>query len=226
MYSSTMPAINLRFDKFPDTTGEMIGSENIRDENKVIFIDDIKEINEAFAVNNVFSKSLLFRTIGVIPTPGITNKLALKLSLSLLFSSILSIWISNAYLLAVFVILSFFNFLICLFLDKFNNFRTKISHLVADFLLIGLSTTFAELILGKIEIPFTTLKISLLSIVLYIMIISYLIIIPKRLLPLTVLTQSKIMFNFIKACKKAIATGKDEFEKLQADEILNNGRKK
>lgn len=154
--------------------------------------------------------------VGVIPTPEIAENLSIKVPLALFLSSVFSVWISNFSLLGVFALLSITNFIISLVWDKTENYRIKISRLIADFVLVAVVTTFTELILGKIQIPFTQLNISVLAIGLYLMILSYLVLISKRLIPLTSLVQSKMLKNFLLSCKVGI----DDFKERQDKEIL------
>ena len=163
------------------------------------------------------TRSLSFVSlVGVTPTPGIIDNLGIKISLSVLLSSILSIWVSNFSLLGIFAILSLANFITSLAWDRTDNFRIKISRLIADFVLVAVVATFAELILGKIQIPLTQLSISVLAVGLYLMILSYLVLISKRLIPLTSLVQSKTLKNFLLSCKVGI----DDFREKQEKEIL------
>lgn len=195
---------------------EVIDEVNETETGKQIVIEDIRDIAIESKINR--QAYSFISLIGVTPTPGITGNLAVKLSLSVLLSAILSIWISNTYLLGIFAVLSLTDFFTSAVWDKNQNYRTKVSRLVADFLIIAVSITFIELIIGKIQIPYTQINISLVAVVLYIIILNYLFLISKRLFPLTSLAQSKTWVNLILAFR----TGIEDFQKRQEKEVLND----
>ena len=85
--------------------------------------------------------------VGVFPTPEIADNLSIKVPIALFLSSIFSVWVSNFSLLAIFAILSITNFFTSLIWDKTSSYRIKISCLVAEFVMVAITTTFAELVL-------------------------------------------------------------------------------
>ena len=159
--------------------------------------------------------------VGVMPGSNITENIGVKVAISLFFSSIFSVWLSNFSLLAIFAVLSITNFLTSLIWDKASSYRVKISCLVAEFTIVAVTSTFAELVLGQIPIPFTQLGISILAVVLYLIIISHLVSISKRLIPLTSLTRSKTLKNIIVSCKEGLDYAKEQFTKRQEKEVLS-----
>lgn len=159
--------------------------------------------------------------VGVVPASDITENISIKIAIALFFSSIFSVWVSNFSLLAIFVVLSITNFLTSLIWDKISSYRVKISCLVAEFVMVAVTTTFAELVLGQIPIPFTQISISILAVVLYLIIISHLVSISKRLIPLTSLTRSKTLKNLIVSCKEGLDYTKERFTKRQEKEIFS-----
>jgi hypothetical protein len=197
------------------------------EEVQVIEIEDIEEITDVIAVDKVKSSTTPFiYLIGVTPTPALFSDVKYKLPLAILVSAIFSIWVSNITSLSILAILAVLNLLTSIIWDKSENYRIKLSRFVADLLIVGVSGTLVEYLFGNLTIPFTQISFSILSIILWFMIVSYLSLITKRLYPLTSIAQSKTLVDIALACKAGMDHAIDNFKDRQQDKITRQKSKK
>ena len=155
---------------------------------------------------------------GTVPTLSILTTVEKKTLVGVVVSAITSVLGGNELLIVAFLVLNLFNFFVALPLDKSSNFREKLSHLVADTLLVSLAGI-AQLVLtwsfgayAPLASVFSVLNIFI--IVLSIMVITYTFKIGKSLIGVSTLAKNSLIVEFFVLAKKHIADFKDEASAL------------
>ena len=182
-----------------------------------IIVQDISDLY----ISEVSDSNFLL-AIGLIPNKLIFTDWQKKLLLASFFSLLFSIWASNQLVLSVFITLNFLNFVTSIFVEKQVSFRQKLAYLINEALLVGLISGIAELLIGKINIPFTPFYISLLYISALFMSFYYLYEIVRRIYPITSLSKSKTLVNFILSIKDGFKYGRDKFDERQEKDTLSS----
>jgi hypothetical protein len=214
-------------DKAKDDLKAKKNSEQI-DEN-VIIIDDIKDIDDI--ISDVRPKDdpnailKVFTTIGVAPSPAMSENLVQKFFISVFLSAILSVWVPNALLLSTFVVLNLIEFFSGLFLNRKMSYRTHLSNMIGNFLLVAMAT-FIELLIGRPQILFTPLTISVLAVALFFSNMSLIWTITKRIAPLTSLARSGRFGVLLKGIKVGYEACSDYIQKEFPKGALDPEKKK
>lgn len=194
-------------------------AETKENEEKIIIIDDIKDIEEILVTkkNNAHIKYLA--TIGITPTPAFSEDVVQKLFLSILLSAVSSVWIPNSLLLSIFFILNIANFFTSLIWDTSVGYKEKLSQIVANFLFVGIATL-TELLIGRHQIFFTPITVSVLAIALFFGNISFVVVLSRRITPFIALTRSRGLYIFFRACKKGYEGFSSSFGEELTEEAL------
>lgn len=185
-----------------------------------IVIDDIKDSDRL--VNSTNDKFRFLYSLGITPSPAIFNQGVQKFVLAVLVSAILSTWISNAYILGIFVILNLANFLVSLIWEKQRNFNEKISMFVADLLLVSILGTIVDITLKAVKIPLIEVQVPTFQMVIWFMIFHYIFLLSKKLYPLTSINKSQLLLNIVLSIRDGLKYGNDSFNDRQERKVLEN----
>lgn len=187
-------------------------------EPKTITIDDIPDISIPSAASIKTQKYLSL--IGVIPNSSLKENLIPKLLVAGIATSFTAIYIANALLYSVCILMSVLNLLTSLIVDRDTEHRAKIGTFVADWLLMGIIAVVAQVIIGNvIQIPFTQISAPIVSLVLSYFAISYIWQITNRVIPYSTVSKSSTLNNLLHATHKGWKTFTDDFERQQTSKL-------
>lgn len=209
---------------YPAATTSVPVEDREEDQKRItptlIELEDIKDISETVSSDIRIWRLNFLNLIGLIPDSSVFSSWERKLIAASIVTAITSAWITNSYYLSFFAILNIVNFLTSMIWDKQISFREKISRFVADFVLITIVATLVQVLLGSISVPFTKIGISPLNIAAVYMIVHYIYLITKRLIPASSVLQTKTLTNFILATRDAWEEWQKSFQKRQEEDIM------
>lgn len=211
-YGVSVTAIDWRPSLVPVGTGPFVDVS----EEKVepIIIKNTKRI-DAVIESGIQSKLQIIpflSSIGVMPQKSLLDEWFPKLLGSVLISTVLSAWISNALLMQIFVVLTIIDFVVKLTSEKETSFKQKVAYLVNNFLLIGIVASIAHILFKEIPFPFG-FKFSILFLSVWFMNINYLYSLGIKAYSFSILKNAYLPTAFIVSAKEAIEYFGERFNK-------------
>lgn len=188
------------------------------DKDQVIRIDDFSDVETTSESKPLYTT---IATNGALLSAKSTLKLNKETFVSIagsaILSAFLSTWIQAETFLSLFLGLSLINIITSIIFDQSLSFKNKITSFGMDLFYVGIVMGLADILLNLIKIPFIDSEGFYVGTMAFLFSINYILLISKRLYPLTTLSGSKTVMNLAKVFKEGV----DKFKELQEEDSIN-----